>query len=55
MILEAEYTESLSQTYFWGKSPLEILVESWLTSSGEDGIILIPRRYGVHGSFLKLL
>ena len=36
IILEAENTESLSHTYFWGKAPLEVLVESWLTSSVED-------------------
>ena len=35
-ILEAENTESLSHTYFWGKAPLEVLVESWLTSSVKD-------------------
>ena len=29
-------TECLSQTYFWGKAPLEVLVNSWLTSSVED-------------------
>ena len=29
--LEAENTESLSHTYFGGKGPLEVLVESWLT------------------------
>ena len=34
--LEAENTESLSHTYFSGKAPLEMLVESWLTSSVED-------------------
>ena len=34
--LEAENTESLSHTYFWGKAPLEVLVKSWLTSSVED-------------------
>ena len=34
--LEAENTESLSHTYFCGKDPLEVLVESWLTSSVED-------------------
>ena len=34
--LEAENTESLSHTYFGGKAPLEVLVESWLTSSVED-------------------
>ena len=33
--LEAENTESLSHTYFLGKAPLEVLVESWLTSSVE--------------------
>ena len=34
--LEAENTESLSHTYFYGKAPLDVLVESWLTSSVED-------------------
>ena len=34
--LEAENTESLSHTYFSGKAPLEVLVESWLTSSVKD-------------------
>ena len=34
--LEAENTESLSHTYFRGKSPLEVLGNSWLTSSVED-------------------
>ena len=34
--LEAENTESLSDTYCCGKAPLEVLVESWLTSSVED-------------------
>ena len=33
--LQAENTESLSHTYFGGKAPLEVLVESWLTSSVE--------------------
>ena len=34
--LEAENTESVSHTYFCGKAPLEVLVESCLTSSVED-------------------
>ena len=34
--LEAENTESLSHTYCWGKDPLEVLGEIWLTSSVED-------------------
>ena len=34
--LEAENTESLSHTYVYGKAPLEVIVESWLTSSVED-------------------
>ena len=34
--LESEYTESPSHTYFLGKAPLEVLVESWVTSSVED-------------------
>ena len=36
IILEAKNTESLSHTYFLGKDPLEVLVESWLNSSVED-------------------
>ena len=36
IILEGENTESLSNTYFWGKAPIEVLVESGLTSSVED-------------------
>ena len=36
IILEAENTASLSHTDFWGKAPLDVLVESWLTSSVED-------------------
>ena len=36
IILEAENTESLSHTYFWGNAPLEVHLESWLTSSVED-------------------
>ena len=36
IILEAENTESLSHTYFRWKAPLEVLVESWLSSSVED-------------------
>ena len=34
--LEAENTESLSHTYFCGKAPVEVLVESSFTSSVED-------------------
>ena len=33
----------------------KLLVESWFTSSVKDGIIHISRRYGLHGTFLKLL
>ena len=36
IILEVEITESLSNTCFRGKAPLEVLVESGLTSSVED-------------------
>ena len=36
IIVEAENTESLSHTYFYRKAPLEVLVESWLTSAVED-------------------
>ena len=34
--LEAESTESVSHTNFLGKTPLKVLVETWLTSSVED-------------------
>ena len=54
--LEAENTESLSHTYFWGKVPLEVLVESWLSSSVEyREWALISRWYGVRSSFIQLL
>ena len=46
----------LSHTYSWGKAPLELLVEIWLTSSVEDKeSALISRLYGVHGALLQLL
>ena len=54
--LETESSESLSPTYCGGKTPLEVLVENWLTSSVKDresGLIL--RRYVVHGNFFTLL
>ena len=47
---------SLSHTYCWGKTPLEVLVERWLKSSvkhRESALSL--RRYGVHGALLELL
>ena len=45
-----------SRTYFWGKTPLEGLVERWLKSSIKDSeSALILGRYGVHGAFLELL
>ena len=34
--LEALNTVSVSHTYFLGKAPLEVLVETWLTSSVDD-------------------
>ena len=34
--LVAENAESLSHTYLGGKAPLEVLVESYVTSSVED-------------------
>ena len=34
--LETESTESLSPTYCWVKSQLEVLMENWLTSSVKD-------------------
>ena len=38
------------------ETPLEVIVESWFTSSVEDReSALIVRRYGVHGAFLDLL
>ena len=36
--VEAENTESLSHTYFYEKAHLDVLVESWLTSSVEDWV-----------------
>ena len=34
--LEALNTVSVSHTYFLGKAPLEVLVETWLISSVDD-------------------
>ena len=54
--LEATKWGSLSHTYCWWKAPLEVLVESWPTSSIESWeSALFPRRYGVHGAFLDSL
>ena len=54
--LETENTGSLSHPYCLGKTPLEVLVESWLTSSVKDReSALILGRYGVHGALLELL
>ena len=54
--LETQSTESLSPTYSLGKTPLEVLVENWLTSSVKDReSALILRRYVVHGTFFALL
>ena len=54
--LEVENTGSLSHTYCWGKTPLEVLVEIWLTSSVKDReLALISRWYVIHGDFLELL
>ena len=54
--LETESIESLSPTYCWGKTPLEVLVENWLTSSVKDReSALILRWYVVHGTFLMML
>ena len=41
--LEAENTVSVSHTYFLGKVPLEVLVETWLTSSGNDRVSFSSR------------
>ena len=47
---------SLSHTYCWGKTPLEVLVENWVTSSVEyRESALISRRYALHEAFLELL
>ena len=47
---------SLSQTYCWGKPPLEVIVKNWHTSSVEAReSSLTMRQYGVHGAFLKVL
>ena len=49
-------TGSLSHTYCWAKTPLDVLVENWLKSSIKDrSSALILGRYGVHGTFLELL
>ena len=54
--LETENTGSLTHPYCWGKTPLEVLVESWQSSSVKDSeSALILGRYGVHGAFLELL
>ena len=54
--LETGNTASLSHTYCCGKTPLEVLVESWLKSSIKDReSALILGRYGVHGAILELL
>ena len=54
--LETENTGSHSQTYCWGKTALEVLVESWLTSSVKDReSAFILRWYEVHGAFLEYL
>ena len=54
--LETESTESLSSTYGGVKTPLEVLVENWLTSSVKDReSALILRRYVLHGTFFVLL
>ena len=54
--LETENTGSLSHPYCCGKTPLEVLVESCLTSSVKDReSALILGRYAVHGAFLDLL
>ena len=46
----------LLHIYSWGKTPLEVLVESWLTSSVKDrDSALISRWYRVHRAFLQLL
>ena len=54
--VETESTDSLSPTYCWGKTPLEVLVENWLTSSvrGRESPLIL-RRYVVHGTFFALL
>ena len=53
---ETESTESLSPTYCWGKTPNEVLVESWLKSSIKDRESAFNMGwYVVHGTFLELL
>ena len=54
--LEAANSGSLSYNYCKGKSPLEVLEESWLTSSVEArDSALIMRPYGVHRGFREVL
>ena len=53
--LETENTGSLSHRYCWGKTPLEVLVECWLTSSVKDReSALIFRRYGGAWSIIQV-
>ena len=54
--LETESKVSHTPTYCWGKTPLVVLVESWLKSSIKDReSALILGWYGVHGAFLEVL
>ena len=54
--LEGANSVSLSHTYCLEKHPVEVLVESWITSSVEAGeTALISRRNQVHRDFLELL
>ena len=53
--LEAENTESLSHTYFCGKAPLEVPVESCLTLQSKTGNHSHPEMIRGARKFLKLL
>ena len=54
--LDAANSGSLSYTYSRGKPRVEVLVESWPTSSIESlESPLFSKRYGVHGAFLEFL
>ena len=55
-LLEAAKSRSLSYTYCSGKSPLELLVESWLTCSKESWeSALFSRQFGFNRALLEFL
>ena len=54
--IEAANSGTFSHTYCWGKGTLEVLVESWPTSSIESlESALFSWWYGFHGALLEFL